>query len=284
MKKFIVVLMTLVLALGLLAACGKKSETKPTDAPTTTAPTETVTTPTENPTEAPTDTPTDTPAPTAEPDDPTKKSEGVMTHAEFVAAEDEAPIVIECYVQDHQSWWDNTITVYAADPEGAYFIYKMVCSEEDSKKLVPGTKIRVKGFRTTWSGEIEVAEGSTFEILEGSYIAPAVDLTPFITGDTIVSEVPEIVALMNHLVTVKGLKVTAAPSYKGDARGDDIYLRVSINGVAFNLVVESYLRGEDTEVYKTVENLKEGDIIDVDAYLYWYNGANPHIVNVTVQQ
>ena len=214
------------------------------------------------------------------------KSEGVMTHAQYIAAENDSEVTIECYVQDHQSWWDNKITVYAADPDGAYFIYNMTCSEEDSKKLVPGTKIRVKGYRTTWSGEIEIDEGASFEILEGSYIAPAVDLTPFFTGDTILSQVPEVAALMNHIVTVKGLKVTGDPMYKYDgsgSRGDDIYFRVSLNGMSFSLVVESYLRGADTDVYKAVENLKQGDVIDVEAYLYWYDGAQPHVINVTVK-
>ena len=214
------------------------------------------------------------------------KSEGVMTHAQFVAAEDDTEVTIECYVQDTQSWWDNKISVYAADPDGAYFIYNMTCSEEDSKKLVPGTKIRVKGYRTTWSGEIEVADGATFEILEGSFIAPAVDITSLFEKDEILSQIPEVAALMNHLVTVKGLKVTGDPMYKYDgsgSRGDDIYFRVSLNGKSFSLVVESYLRGADTDVYKAVENLKQGDIIDVDAFLYWYNGANPHVVKVTVK-
>ena len=51
------------------------------------------------------------------------KSEGVMTYAEYAAAALDAEVVIECYVQATQSWWDNKITVYAADQEGAYFLY-----------------------------------------------------------------------------------------------------------------------------------------------------------------
>ncbi|MBO4670087.1 MAG: hypothetical protein J5648_09010 [Lachnospiraceae bacterium] len=214
------------------------------------------------------------------------KSDGVMTWAQYIAAEADDEVTIECYVQDHQAWWEDKISVYAADLDGAYFIYNMKCSEEDAKKLTPGTKIRVKGYRAVWAGEIEVAEGAEFEILEGSYIAPAVDLTPFFEKDEILSQIPEVAALMNHLVTVKGLKVTGDPMYKYDGsgtRGDDIYFRVSLNGKSFSLVVESYLRDADSEVYKAVENLKQGDIIDVDAFLYWYNGANPHVVKVTVQ-
>jgi hypothetical protein len=41
-------------------------------------------------------------------------------------------------VQATQSWWDNKITVYAQDQDGAYFLYEMACSEEDAAKLVPG--------------------------------------------------------------------------------------------------------------------------------------------------
>ena len=69
----------------------------------------------------------------------------VLTHAEYIAAELNSFVIIDAYVQAHQSWWDNKITVYLADEDGAYFAYEMACSEEDAAKLVPGTKIRVYG-------------------------------------------------------------------------------------------------------------------------------------------
>ena len=46
------------------------------------------------------------------------KSEGVMTHAEYVAAELDTQVVVEAYVQAKQSWWDNKATVYAQDKDG----------------------------------------------------------------------------------------------------------------------------------------------------------------------
>ena len=67
-----------------------------------------------------------------------KKSEGVMTYAEYAAAALDTEVVVECYVQGHQSWWDNKITVYAQDGEGGYFMYEMACSEEDAAKLEIG--------------------------------------------------------------------------------------------------------------------------------------------------
>ena len=44
-----------------------------------------------------------------------------MTYAEYEAAELNAEVVIEAYVQATQSWWDNKITVYAQDENGGYF-------------------------------------------------------------------------------------------------------------------------------------------------------------------
>ena len=82
----------------------------------------------------------------------------VMTYADYMAAEIDDEVTIECYVQAHQSWWDNKITVYAADADGAYFLYNMACSEEDAAKLEPGTKIKVTGYKAEWSGEIEIAD------------------------------------------------------------------------------------------------------------------------------
>ena len=132
-------------------------------------------------------------------DDPAKKSEGVMTHAEYVAAADQTEVKIEAYVQATQSWWKDQITIYAQDAEGGYFLYNMKCSEADAKKLVPGTKIRATGSRTTWAGEIEIMEGS-LEILEGKYIAPVADVTSMLESEDLIKH-------QNKFVSFKGLTV-----------------------------------------------------------------------------
>ena len=54
-------------------------------------------------------------------------AEGVMTHADYVAAEIDAEVVVETYVQAKQSWWDNKATVYCQSEDGAYFLYEMAC-------------------------------------------------------------------------------------------------------------------------------------------------------------
>lgn len=205
------------------------------------------------------------------------KSEGVMTYAEYAAAELDAAVVIEAYVQSTQSWWENKITVYAADLDGAYFLYEMACSEADAAKLTPGTKIKVTGYKGAWAGEVEVM-GATFEFVgeEGdTYIAPALNVNSLVGKDSLVK-------YQNQLVSFKGAVVESV-EYKNGERGDDVYLTAKINGVSISFCVEMYLTGPDTDVYKTVEALKAGDVIDVEAYLYWYNGANPHVVSVAKQ-
>ena len=63
-------------------------------------------------------------------------------------------------------------------------------------------------------------------------------------------------------------------------RGDDLYFDVSKDGNTYTFTVESYLCGEESDVYKAVEKLKVGDIIDMEGFLYWYEGVNPHITSI----
>ena len=278
MKKLFTVFMVCALAIAMLTACGKDNKTNETPTPTEEPKTEATATPAEETPTPAQETPTPEPAtPTPVPFDPSAKSEGVMTYAEYIAAEKDDPVTVECFVQAHQSWWENKITVYAADPDGAYFFYEMTCSEEDAAKLVPGTKIKATGYRSEWSGEIEIVE-ATFEIEEGTYIAEPVDVTALLGTEDLVKK-------QNQKVSFKGLTVVGAATYKHDgsgSQGDDLYFKVAKDGKAYSFLVESYLCGKDTEVYKAVEALKVGDVVDLEGFLYWYNGVNPHITSVKV--
>ena len=210
------------------------------------------------------------------------EEEKVMTHAEYDAAELDTPVVVETYVQDHQSWWDNKITVYAQSEDGAYFIYEMKCTEEEAARLVPGTKIKVTGYKSAWSGEVEITD-ATFEFVD-AFIAEAKDVT-----DKLGTE--ELISCQNERVLFKGLTIEqyddtgAAFAYKNaENKTDDLYFKASKDGNVYEFCVEFYLRGQDTDVYKAVEGLKVGDVVDIEAYLYWYNGANPHVIAVTAAQ
>lgn len=208
-------------------------------------------------------------------DDPAKKSEGVMTYAEYAEAALDSEVVIEAYVQGKQSWWDNKATVYLQDPDGAYFVYEMACSEADYAKLTEGTKIKVTGYKTVFEGEIEIAD-ATFEIMEGTWVAEYQDLTAKLGTD-------DLIKYQNQKATFKGMTV-ASITYKNDAPGDDIYVTVTKDGNSYDFCVEIYLTGADTDVYKAVQELKEGDVIDINSFLYWYQGANPHITGVSTSK
>ena len=214
-----------------------------------------------------------------------KKSEGVMTYAEYAAAPVNTQVVVETYVQAKQAWWEDKATVYTQDKDGAYFIYEMACSEADYAKLTPGTKIKVTGYKGEWSGEIEIMD-ATFEIMEGNYVAEAQDVTAMLGTD-------ELIDHQNKFVAFKGMTVEAAGKdasgnevaylYKWDGSGqdgDDLYFNVSLNGTTYTFTVESYLCDNTTDVYKAVKELKVGDKIDMEGFLYWYEGVNPHITSV----
>lgn len=211
------------------------------------------------------------------------KSEGVMTYAEYVAAELDTQVVIEAYVQAKQSWWEDKATVYAQDKDGAYFLYDMACSQEDYEKLTAGTKIKVTGYKAEWSGEVEIVD-ATFEIEEGSYIAKPLDVTELLGTDDLIKHQNEFVSFSG--MTVEDSGDGAAYLYKWDGSGsdgDDLYFKVSINGQTYSFTVESYLCDKTTDVYAAVKNLQVGDVIDMEGFLYWYEGVNPHITSVVVK-
>ncbi len=254
MKKLIALLLVLTMAVS-LAACAGETAPETTAAPETEATTEAATQATEPETEPETE-----PAITA------------MTHEEYIAAPMDAEVTIETYVQAHQSWWDNKITVYCQSPDGAYFLYEMACSEEDAAKLVPGTKILVKGYKGEWAGEVEVMD-ATFEILEGdTYIAEALDVTALLGTDELINH-------QNEFVSFKGMTVEAV-TFKNDEPGDDIYVTLGYNGASYEFCVERYLTDPDTEVYAAVSALNVGDVIDVEGFMYWYEGPNAHVTAV----
>ena len=221
--------------------------------------------------------------------DPSAKSEGVMTYAEYDAAALDTEVVIEGFVQATQGWWfddsvgHGKITAYLQDPDGAYFMYNMTCTQEDAEKLTPGTKIKVTGFKGAYKGEVEIMD-ATFEILEGNWIAEATDVTALLASD-------ELINYQNRFVSIKGAKIVASTDANGAEKaflynwdgsgepGNDLYFNVEVDGKVYNMCVESYLTGDGTDVYEAVEALSIGDVIDMEGFLYWYDGVNPHITS-----
>jgi len=206
------------------------------------------------------------------------KSEGVMTYAEYDAAALDTEVVIEAYVQGFQGWWfddsvgHGKITLYLQDADGGYFAYEVNCDEETAGKITKGTKVKVTGYKGAWEGEVEIMDG-TLEIGEGTWVAEATDVTALLANED------ELIKHQNKFVSFKGLTVDSI-EYKNGTPGNDIYVTVSLDGNAYSFCVESYLTGPDTEVYAAIGALNAGDVVDIEGFLYWYQGVNTHITSV----
>ncbi len=253
MKKLIALMLALTMAVALVACTGDTTPTTESTAgtePSTSAPTvdDTVT---------------------------------VQSYADFMAAETDAAVCVESYVQAHQAWWfdddagHGKVTVYLQDTEGAYFAYEVNCTEEVANQLVAGTKVRVTGEKAVWAGEVEIMN-ATLEILDSadSFYASAEDVTALLGTDELESK-------MNHLVSFKGMTVSGL-SYKDSQWDPDIYVSLTKDGAEYSFCVENYLTGPDTDLYKAVSALTEGTVVDLEGFLYWYEGPNTHITSVTV--
>ncbi len=253
MKKFLTLLLALVMALSIVG-CGK-TEDQTDDKDT--------------------------------PDEGGDAAVTVMTHAEFDAAAVDSPVTVETYIQARQGWWEKdgvgVATFYTQADDGAYFLYNMPCSKEDyDSMLVEGAKIRVSGYKAEWSGEVEIID-ATWEVLDGdTKTYEALDVTSLLGTD-------ELIAHQNEKVSFKGMTVAASNDagapflYNWDgsgSEGDDLYFNVSLNDTIYTFVVESYLCGPGSDVYEAVKALNVGDVVDMEGFLYWYNGANPHITSV----
>ncbi|MBO7677860.1 MAG: hypothetical protein J6S49_10165, partial [Erysipelotrichaceae bacterium] len=78
----------------------------------------------------------------------------------------------------------------------------------------------------------------------------------------------------------------AAFLYNWDGSGEagsDLYFNVEKDGMTYTFVVESYLCFNGSEPYEAVEALEVGQVVDLEGFLYWYEGPQPHITSVTVK-
>ena len=221
--------------------------------------------------------------------------EDAMSFEDYMAAATDAEVVVQGAIQGKQSFFSRDdqglATVYLQDEQGgAYFIYELPCTEKEYELMEIGKIIKVKGYKSEWSGEIEVVDVETWMFVDGEYIAEAEDVTALLGTDELASK-------MNKKVAFKGMTVEPIKNkddedvafiYNYDGSGErgpdtDLYFNVSVNGQTYTFTVESYLCGPDSDVYKAVEDLKIGDVIDMEGFLYWYNGPNPHITAIVAQ-
>lgn len=264
MKKLFTLLLVLVLGLS-LCACSNKQEDNQDDVPTIEV-------------------------------DYNAKSEGVMTYDEYATAADDntVKVTVEGYVQASQSYWEGA-TMYLADEDGAYFLYGANISEEDWAKLglsndfsngwtglANGIKVKATGYKTNWAGEVEIGDIEECVVVDDGlkYIAEAKDLTDKFDNTD------ELAKYANQKVLFKGLTVVGEPLYNWDGSGaagsnSDVYIKVSNGTSTYDFTVESYLMYEGSDAYNTAIGLHDGDTVNIEGFLYWYDVPQVHITSIT---
>ena len=83
-------------------------------------------------------------------------------------------------------------------------------------------------------------------------------------------------AVVYKLITA--LRFALNPLYK-----QEICL-LNVHPINDAFVIEAYLCDNTTDVYAAVKNLQIGDVVDMEGFLYWYEGVNPHITSLTVAE
>lgn len=205
-----------------------------------------------------------------------------MTYAEYVAAEVDDAVCVIANVQSaaYNAEYGN-VTLFLADEDGAYYVYRATCDDALAAQLTVGAAVKVTGFKSEWSGEVEIVEAVVTPVDGDEYVATATDVT------SILAEA-ELAEKMNQLVAVNGATVVAyneagdAFSYSWDGSGaagsnNDLYFSVEVDGNTYTFTVESDENAEGTEVYTAVTELQVGDVIDLEGFLYWYEGAQLHV-------
>ena len=241
---------------------------------------------TQNPSES-ASTPSNPSTPASTPDS-NNTTTGVMTHAQYLAAAQDDAVEIEAYVQATQSWYNDAIVIYAQDKSyGGYFGYNIPCSKEDAAKLVPGTKINIKGYKTFYKGMPEIAaEGAVLTILEGedTFIAYAEVMNDLLGKQELVNKAGAYAAFQD--LTISKIE------FRNGQPGDDIYVDLTLGDATYSFCVERYLTDPETDVYKAFvnEEVKVGDVVNVYGFVYWYDadedgqsgdGINTHITKIT---
>lgn len=268
MKKTLALILALVMVLA-LTACGQQAA-----APAAPAATETP---------AATEAPAETEAPVEE---EAAVEYVAVDYAGFCAAELDTPVAVEAYVQTiaYNAEYGN-ISMFLADEDcNGYYVYRMACDDELAAKIDYGKKLKVCGYKAEWSGEVEITE-AVCEVLDGIFVAEAYDVTALLGTDELAEHINTCVTFSE--MTIEDSGDGAAFLYNWDGSGaagsnNDLYFKASVNGETYSFTVESDECAEGSEVYTTVTELKVGDTVNMEGYLYWYEGPQPHIHGVAV--
>ena len=214
-----------------------------------------------------------------------EEAPALMSYADFAAAELDTAVTVESFLQAKQEYnaeYGNT-SLYLQDEEGAYFVYRLACTQEEYDALTVGQKLKVTGFKSEWAGEVEITDAKV-EALE----ADPWQAEPLNADD--VWGTVDMIANQNRLVSFTDAVVEAydeegaAFAYQNpEEKSGDLYFKVTKGDTTYEFCVETALVSADSDLYKTVEGLQVGDKVDLEGFLYWYEGPNLHTTGMGVK-
>ena len=157
----------------------------------------------------------------------------VNTHAEYLAAEDAAPLVVEGVVYGIMSKsvddGENSIFVQDLNSTGGYYLYNV--SEEILESVKIGDTIRVRGNKKDYNGTPEIVDAAVEIRAQGTERPAPVDITNIFTAATMAND-KRLTDMAGAYVTIKGVTVLSVDAqnntyYCFELDGVKTYLRIS---------------------------------------------------------
>ena len=209
----------------------------------------------------------------------------VSSYSEFLSADDSLPVTIESYLQVKQAWSEGRTNIHLQDEFGAYYVSNLSCNQDEYQSLKRGQKLRIQGYKTEFSGQIQITD-AVFSVLDGIYVAEPEDISDLLNTD-------ELYLRQNRIVRFHAMKVepmfdgVSAFYYGWDNSGStvkdsDLYFTASNGKEALTFLLKTQVCGNDSDVYRTVERLRVSDVVDLEGILCWYNGPQPLVTSISV--
>lgn len=84
----------------------------------------------------------------------------MASYSEYLSSAGDQPITIESYLQEKEAWNEEKTSLWLQDEEGAYYIYHLPCSPKEYDALYVGRKLRVSGYKTEFSGNLQLTDAA----------------------------------------------------------------------------------------------------------------------------
>ena len=224
------------------------------------------------------------------------KGEGVLTYAQYMECADQAEAIIEGYVQGFTVYNEESgsFSLYLADADGAYYAYNINAPKEDYDKLSIGSKVKLTGIKNIDHDMPQVTDVTAMEILEGYYIAAAVNVTDKL-GDA-----EALKSMIGRNVVLRDLKIAPTKLPDSDTEyafilgpdgqgsidaNSDVYFNVETeDGTTCTVCIKTDEQPEGQQTYVTATGMKIGNEVNLECFICWNDGPELRVQSITVKK